>query len=171
MTHLSHDHLLDLHVVAVDEAQHVDTRSGVHVHVGATVDALALQDAACDVDHLQRGVAFVVDDEAAVAEEGERVAIAVTRGIHQLEAAGVVGRLRLEAVARGLEQVDVGASEVVDEVQVSELDVIAAEAQAVGAVVLSLEVDRCLAHLFAAHHGIVLTVLRNIDLSVVPIKL
>ena len=55
----SHDHLLDLHVGPVDEAQHIDTRSGVDVDVGAAVDAFALQDAAHHVDHLQRGLAFV----------------------------------------------------------------------------------------------------------------
>ena len=52
---LSHHHLLDLHVVAIDEAEHVDALGGVDVDVGAAVDAFALEDAAVDVDHLQGG--------------------------------------------------------------------------------------------------------------------
>ena len=163
---LLHDHLLDLHVVAVDEAQHVDTRSGVHVHIGAAVDALALHDAARDVDHLQGGGTIVVDDEATIAEEGEVVVIAVVaRGEHELETVGIVGRLGLEAVARGLEQVDVLAGQVVDEVQVGEADVLAVEAQVVAAVLLGLEADGHGTHLFAADDGVVLAVDRDVDLG------
>ena len=163
---LLHDHLLDLHVVAVDEAQHVDTRSGVHVDVGAAVDAFAAEDAACDVDHLQGGGAIVVDDEAAIAEEGEVVVIAVVAsGEHELETVGIVGRLGLEAVARGLEQVDVLAGQVVDEVQIGEADVLAVEAQGVAAVLLGLEADGHLTHLFAADDGVVLAVDRDVDLG------
>ena len=77
----SHHDLLDLHIVSVHEAEHVDALGGVDVDVGAAVDAFALEDAAVDVDHLQGGVAFVVDDEAAVAIEGE-VVVVVAGGEH-----------------------------------------------------------------------------------------
>ena len=108
---------MDLHVVAIDEADHVDARSGVDVEVGAAVDAFAADDAAVDIHHLNVSVAFVVDDEAAVAIEGE-VIVGVTGGEHEFEAAGIVGRAGLEAVARVAEQVDVVAGHVVDEVEV-----------------------------------------------------
>jgi hypothetical protein len=68
---LLHNHFLDLHIVAVDEAEHVDTSGAIDADIGAAIDALALHDATHDVDHLQLGVAFVVDDEATVAEESE----------------------------------------------------------------------------------------------------
>ncbi len=49
---LSHNHLLDFHVVAVDQAQHVDTGGLVEADGGVAVDGLAADDAAGDVDHL-----------------------------------------------------------------------------------------------------------------------
>ena len=49
---LLHHDFLYLHLIAVDETEHVDARSGVHADTGAAIDAFALQDAACDVDHL-----------------------------------------------------------------------------------------------------------------------
>ena len=61
---------------------------------------------------------LTVDDEVAVADEGEGVVCAsVAFGEHQLEAAGVVVGLGLECVARGGEQVDVGTGQVVDQTE------------------------------------------------------
>ena len=61
----------------------------------AAVDRLAAEDTALHVDHLQCGLAFVGDDPAAIAEEGEGfiVALALEGGVadeHQLEAALVL---------------------------------------------------------------------------------
>ena len=64
---------MDLGVVAVDEADHVDAGCAVDVDAGAAVDVLAAEDAAVDVDDLDGGLTLVVDDEVAVAEEGEGV--------------------------------------------------------------------------------------------------
>lgn len=47
------DHFLNLHVVAVDEAEHVDARSKVNVHGVATADFFAAQDATVDINHLE----------------------------------------------------------------------------------------------------------------------
>ena len=81
--------------------------------------------------------AFAVDDELAVADEGEvliHVVIAAVGAEHQLEAAGIVRRLGAEGVARGLEQVNIVAGEVVDEVQVAKLDFLIAKAEGIAAV-------------------------------------
>ncbi len=161
---------MDLHVVAVEEADHVDTVSGVEVDAGGAADGFAHDDAACDVDDLEGGVAFVVDDEAAVAEEGEAVVV-VTGGEDEAEAVGVVGRSGLEGVARVGEQVLVGAGEVVDEVEVGEVDVLGGEVEAVGAVALGLEADGHLAHALAADDGIVLIVHGDVELGAVGVEL
>lgn len=61
--------------------------------------------------------AFAVDDELSVADEGKVVIVVLVVFIHpehQLEAALIVRRSGLEGVVRGLEQVDVGASQMVD---------------------------------------------------------
>ena len=168
---LSHHHLLDLHVVAIDEAEHVDALGSVDVDVGAAVDAFALHDAAVDVDHLQGGVAFVVDDEAAVAVEGEGVVVVVTGGEHEGEAAFAVGGLSIEAVARGGEQVDVVAVHVVDEVEVAEAHFLAAEVEGVVAVLFSFEVDGHFTHSVAIDHSVVLAFDGHVDLGVVFVEL
>ena len=109
-----------------------------------------------NVDQLQHAVALVVDDPHAVAVERERlVAFAFARGEHDLEAALVVRRLGLEAVARGLQQVGVVACHVVDEVQVAEVHRLVAHRDAVAAVLLRLEVDRHLARRLHVHHCVV----------------
>ena len=80
----------------------------------------AKQDVAQHVDDLED--AFAVDDELSVADEGKVVitvlVVFIIRGKHQLETALVVRDLALEGVARSGEEVDVGASEVVDEVEI-----------------------------------------------------
>ncbi len=65
-----------------------------------------------DIEDLEG--AFAVDDEFTVADEGEVVVGSVAGGEDQLEAALIVGGLGFEAVARGLEQIDVGTGQVVD---------------------------------------------------------
>jgi len=52
---LSDYNLLDLHAVAVNQAQHVDTGSDVDMDAGAASDGLVVEDAASDVNHLQHG--------------------------------------------------------------------------------------------------------------------
>ena len=92
-------------------------------------------------------------------------------GKHQAETAFRVTHIGLEGIARGLEQVDVVAIHVVNEVHITELDILCSEAQRVATVFLSLEVDGHLAHALAVHQGIVLVVLRNVDLCAVRFEL
>lgn len=66
-----HDNLLRLHVVAVDEANHVNARCGIDGLADAAVDGLAAEDASVDVDDLKGGFALVGDNPVAVAEESE----------------------------------------------------------------------------------------------------
>ena len=159
------------HVVAVDEAEHVDAGCGVDADAGAAVDGLAAEDASGDVDHLEGSLTVVVDDEVAVAEEGEAVVVGVAGGEDDLEAVGVVRGEGVEAVGRVVEEVDVGTGHVVDEVQVVEADLLAGEAEGEAAVVLGLEADRHLAHGFAVHHSVVLTVDGDEDLGAVGVEL
>ena len=63
----SHHDLLRLHVVAVDEANHVNARRSVDSLADAAVDSLAAEDAAVEVNHLQGGLALVAHDPATVA--------------------------------------------------------------------------------------------------------
>ena len=64
-------YLLSLDIVAVDEAEHVDARGGVHLDGGVAVDGLGADDAASHVDDMQLGVAFVADDPFVAVEVGE----------------------------------------------------------------------------------------------------
>ena len=66
-----HNHLLDFHIVSIDEAEHVDTRGSVNLNASIAVDGLATKNATVHVNHLQGGTALVADDPVAVAEEGE----------------------------------------------------------------------------------------------------
>ena len=62
----SHHDLLCLHVVAVDEANHVNSRGSVDGLADAAVDGLTAEDATVEVNHLQGGTTFVADDPATV---------------------------------------------------------------------------------------------------------
>ena len=68
------------------------------------------------VNHLQR--AFAVDEDLAIADEGKIIVlvfvIVFVRIEHQFEARCVVGGLGSESIRRCGQQIDVGASEVVD---------------------------------------------------------
>ena len=70
-SHSSHHNLLDLNILSIDEAEHIHARCSVDGLADAAVDGLAAQDAAVEVNYLQGGLTLVVDDPAAVAEEGE----------------------------------------------------------------------------------------------------
>ena len=70
---LFHHNLLDFHVVAVDEAEHVDARSGFETLAAATIDLLVAEEMSVDIHNLQGSLAIVVDDPVAVAEEREGV--------------------------------------------------------------------------------------------------
>ncbi len=168
---LSDDHLLDLHVVAVDESDHVDARSVVDLALIAATEGLAADDVAEDVNHLDGGLTLDAKDAevAAGVDEAEAVAFgARAGGKHQLEAALVVGGAGVEAVARAGEQVDIFACEVVDEMQVAEVNVFVGETQRVAAVLLRLEVDGHLAHMaFGRGDGVVLAFDRHVDLAAV----
>ena len=110
---LSNDDLLSL----VIESQHIHTGSGIQFDAADTVDLLGDDDAAHHVDDLEG--ALTVDDDVAVAHEGKVAAVAgVAGGEHQAEAAGVVVGVGFEAVTRVGQQVNIGAGQVVDEVQV-----------------------------------------------------
>ena len=128
--------------VAVQEAEHIDTSRDIEGFAARTVDSLAAQDASREVNDLQGGLAVVADDELAIAKEGEAVIIAVAAsGKHQLETALIVGRASLEGVARGGEQVYVGAGQVVDEVQVVHFHAFRINREGVAAVFCGLEID------------------------------
>ena len=121
--HSFHYHLLHFHVVSVHEAEHVDAGGLVKVDLGVAADGFGADDAAHHVDDLQGGFTHVVDGPAAAVEVGEvgcGVVFFHAVGVeHQAEAVGIVGGAGFEAVARGGEQVDVGAGHVVDEVEVA----------------------------------------------------
>ena len=164
---------MDLHVVAVDEAEHVDTRSSLNADAGGAVDVFALHDATSHVDQLQHGVAFVADDDFAVAEEGEFVTVLFDTGEaseHQGEAGGVVVHSGVEAVARVSQQVDIGTGHIVDEVEVFHLYVSSVDGEGVGAIGSSLEVERHLTFSFTTHHGKLFVVLDEVELVVALIE-
>ena len=103
--------LLCFHAFAVDQSQHVNSSGEVSSWQLAVSSWIEL--AAEDVEDLEGAGAG--HDEVAVADEGKVIVeFGVVRHEHQLEARGVVVGLALEGVARGLEQVHVGASEVVN---------------------------------------------------------
>lgn len=83
---IDHD-LLHFHVVALDEAEHVDTVGGLEIQVVCAFNLSAAHDATGDVHHLKDGLAVVADDPAAVAIERERViVVGIAANEHQLEA-------------------------------------------------------------------------------------
>ena len=154
---LSDDHFLRLHAVAIHKAQHVDARGLVEADVDVAIDGLAADHAASDVDHLQSGFAIIVDHPFATVEVGERFDVVlihvVAGGVDEFEAVGIVGRAGCEGVARVGQQVDIGASKVVDEVEVFHLDVLSVDAEGVGTVLGSVEADGSGVLVDAAHHG------------------
>ncbi len=163
-------YLLSLDIVAVDEAEHIDTRCGVHLDGGVAVEGLVADDAARHVDDMQLGVAFVVDDPFATVEVGEVFAAFFDTGgvlVYQLETAGIVGGVGLEGVTRVGKQVDVHARHVVDKVEVIHFNVVGIDAEGISAIVGSLETDRHLAFVVAADDGVVVISLFDIDLGVV----
>ena len=87
LSSLHHD-LLNLDLVAVDESEHVDARGDVDGLGGGAGDAFAAEHATEGVDHLEGGLAVVVDDPHAVVEEGEGVVVVVAGGEDEGEAAG-----------------------------------------------------------------------------------
>lgn len=62
-----------LHIVAVDQPQHVHAVGGIEALAEGAVDGFAADDTAGDVDHLQGGFTLVVDDDLTVENEGEVV--------------------------------------------------------------------------------------------------
>ncbi len=167
---LSHHNLLHFHVVAVDESHDIHAWGHVELLLVAAAEGLAAEDASCDVHHLDGGFAFDAEDAqvASAVDEAEAVALdAATRGEHQLKAAGIIRRLRVEVVARVGQQVHIVAGEVIDEVQVAERDLLVGEAQRVAAVLLSLEVDRDFARLTSIDYSVVLVVHRDVHFGVV----
>ena len=55
-------HLLHLHVVALDEADHVDARGTADLHLVAAAEGLATDDVAKHVNHLDSGLTFDAED-------------------------------------------------------------------------------------------------------------
>lgn len=51
----SHHNLLHFHILTIDEANHVNAIRCIDGLADAAVDALAAEDASCDVDDLQGG--------------------------------------------------------------------------------------------------------------------
>ena len=164
---LFHHDLLGLDVVALDELEHIDTVAEVELFVVAAVEAFGAEGTSGDIHDFEGSLSFDAKDlQAVVADESEVVAIdAVAGGEDQFEARSVVGGLSVEAVARVVEEVDIVAGEVVDEVEVAELDVVVVEADGVAAVLLSLEVDRHFAFVLSIDHSVVLAFQRDVDLG------
>lgn len=104
--------------MAVDEAQHINARREVGSwQLGVSSwQFIAEQFVTENIEDLEGACA--VDDEVAVADESEvlilNVVIVVVGTEHQFEATLIVRRLGLKGVTRGLEQVDVGAGQVVN---------------------------------------------------------
>ena len=122
---LSHHHLLNLNVITVDEADHVDARGDVELALVAAAEGVARDHVAEDVDDLDGSLTLDAEDAevAHAVDEAEAVAVgAGAGGEDQLEALGEVGDLCVEGVARVGKQVYVVAGEVIDEVQVAEAD-------------------------------------------------
>ena len=67
------DNLLRLHVVAVDEANHVNARCGIDGLADTAVDGLAAEDASVDINYLQGSAAFVADKPASIAIESKGI--------------------------------------------------------------------------------------------------
>ena len=115
---------LSLHIVSVDDSQNINSgdQSARADAVGALVGG---EHAASEVDDLQHAVAgYTSEDDLSVADEGEVIVpftaeVGVVGHEHQAEAAFVVVIACCEGVARRLQQVHVGAGEVVDEVQIA----------------------------------------------------
>ena len=114
----SHDDLLGLHVVAIDEAEDIYASDSWQLTVGSW-QLLGEELVTEGVEDLER--AFAVDNELSVADEGKVVIVVLVVFIHpehQLETALVVRDLAVEGVARSGEEVNVGAGEVIDEVEI-----------------------------------------------------
>ena len=88
-------------------------------------------------------------------------------GKHHFEAVGIVSCAGLEAVAWGLQQVDVGTSDGVDKVQVAEYDVFVAEAQREAAIFFSHEINWHLANIAGKYGSAVLAIHGHVDLATV----
>ena len=103
------DYLLGLHVVAVDQAQHIYARRSIDSLANTAVHGIVAEDAAVGINYLQDSLTLVADDPVAVAKEGEGpiIIVCVPTNEHQLETALIVRRLGLEAVARVDKQVNV----------------------------------------------------------------
>ncbi len=153
-----------LDIAAVGEAEHIDA-VGEAVGGDAADHVGAADHAASDIEHLECAIA--VDDDVAVADEGEVIAHVFAGCEDEFEAGGVVGGVGVEGVGRVGEEVNVVAGAVVNEVEVAELNVLVAEGEGVGAVFLSLEVDRHLAHFVSADDSVVFVILWDIDLGAV----
>ena len=86
---LSHNDLLCSDIVALDEAEHVDTSFGVDSLAVVAAEGLTADDTSGDIDHLQGSGAFDAEDhEVAVGvEEAEVVThVGLTGDEHQFEA-------------------------------------------------------------------------------------
>lgn len=63
------DHLLYLHLVTVNKAEHIDAWHLVEADLGVTAEGFAIEYTPHHADDLQGGLAFVQDDEFSIAEE------------------------------------------------------------------------------------------------------
>ena len=116
---------------------------------------------------------LAVDDDIAVADEGEGLIVAVSvladGREHYTEARGVVRCFGGEGVAWQSQQIHIFASHIVNQVEVAERHVLAAEAQCILAVFLGFEVEGHLALGFGIDYSVIHIVLWNIELrAVVP---
>ena len=96
------DDFLGSDLIVIKESQYIDSVGFLNGDAGFAVDGPAAEDAAGEVDDLEDGFSFVVDDPFAAVEGGEVVGVAI--GVeHQEEAAFVIAGARLEGIVRGLQ--------------------------------------------------------------------
>ena len=142
----------------------------VEVDRGVAVDGLGADHAAHHIDDLQGGFTHVADHPFAAVEVGEGLVAVLGRAVvgaeHQAEARFIVRGLRVEGVARGGQQVDVGTGHVVDEVEVVHLHVHGVDREGVLAVLVGAEADGHFALGFGADDGVFLSALRDVEVGV-----
>ena len=165
------DNLLHFRVDTIDEAEHINARNGFDVLAIATMNLFATHDAARDVNHLEGGITIVVDDPVAVIVEAEDVIIADASGKHQFETAGIIRCAGIKTVNWGLEQVDIYTCQIINEMEVTEANLLGIDTNGVGTVLVSREIDRHFTVFVCVGHSIILIVLRDVNLGLVLVKL
>ena len=132
---------------------------------------MAAEHAAHHVDDLQCGIGFAAHHPLA--------AIIISKGVigcrspaseHQCKAAFIVGGAGLEGIARCLQQVDIGARLMVDEVEVVHHHFLRCHAEGIAAVCGGAEADGQLTLGLGVDDGVVGAILCHIELREVGVE-